>query len=465
MSSQEASERAGTTREAIALAFAEFLLVPTVVIVAFALLAAVTFRLDRSEAEWLAPARDALKAAIFANAGATADLLGTIAGGIITITSITVSLLLIALQQSASALTHQVYDQFLRNRMNQFYFGFFVGLSLFALATLSSVGPLNPVIGGTVALASTAVALYLLLVLFYTTVNQMRPVVIIEAIHHHALVAREAQRDFLLRTRRASELQAPVHVPVATSQHGFVTRIDVDAIEAATKRAAASVEVLLRVSVGTYVVFGQVLADVKAHTSSDAETVGKVLESAIRRQDKRDLAADPLDGVEELETIGWTSISTAQSDADSGVLTIYALRDLLARWCEPQSGSGNRPAAPVVYVDDVVPRVLNAFESLLVSASESMQHQSCAEILSTFEIVFARLRPQEQRHVEDIVLRSLAALGDHVLTSELERAIGRLVAVLEKAGRRETAKALRAATDALSRSIGKLNSRATRVPQ
>ncbi len=277
-------------------------------------------------------------------------------------------------------------------------------------------------------------------------------------------MAREAQREFLLRTRRVSELQAPVHAPVATTQHGFVTRIDIEAIEAATKRAAAAVEVVLQAQVGTYVVYGQVLAVVKAQTGSDAETVGKALEHAIRRQDKRDLAADPLDGVEELETIGWTSISTAQSDADSGVLTIYALRDLLARWCQPQPDSGNRQAAPVVYVDDVVPRVLNAFESLLVSASESMQHQSCAEILATFEIVFARLGPQEQRHVEDIVLRSLAALGDHVLTSELERAIGRLAAVLEKAGRRDSAKALRAATKTLARSIGKLNSRATRVP-
>jgi uncharacterized membrane protein len=464
MSSHKASERAGTTREAVARAFGEFLLLPTVVIVAFALLAAGTFMLDRSEAEWLEPVRAVLQAAIFADAGATADLLGTIAGGIITITSITISLLLIALQQSASALTHQVYDQFLRNRMNQFYFGFFVGLSLFALATLSSVGPLNPVLGGTVALVSTAVALYLLLVLFYTTVNQMRPVVIIEAIHHHALQAREAQHEFLLRTRRVSELQAPVHAQVATTQHGFVTRIDIEAIEAATKRTAAAVEVVLQAQIGTYVVYGQVLAVVKAQTASDAETVGKALEHAIRRQDKRNLAADPLDGVEELETIGWTSISTAQSDADSGVLTIYALRDLLTRWCQPQPDSGNRQAAPVVYVDDVVPRVLNAFESLLVSASESMQHQSCAEILATFEIVFARLGPQEQRHVEDIVLRSLAALGDHVLTSELERAIGRLAAVLEKAGRRDSAKALRAATKTLARSIGKLNSRATRVP-
>lgn len=463
MSSPGHSDHASKARDAIRRAFAEFLLVPSCLIAVFVLLAAGTFVLDRSPFAWLAPVRDVLQAWIFANAAATADLLRTIAAGLITITSITISLLLIALQQSASALTHQVYDQFLRNRLNQVYFGFFVGLSLYALVTLASVGPLNPVIGGTVALASTVIALYLLLVLFYTTVDQMRPVVIIEAIHRHALAARSAQRDFLLRTRRASRLDAPLRIAVTTEQHGFVTRIDVDAIETALKEAGADIEVVLRVSLGAYVVFGQVLAEVKAHAAIDAHAIGKVLRDAIRRQDKRDLASDPLDGVEELETIGWTSISTAQSDADSGILTIYSLRDILARWSCPQTETEERERAPIVYVDDVVAKVLDALESLAVSASESMQHQSYSEILRTFELLFERLGPAEQRRVEDILLRTLSGLGDHVLTSELEGALDRLVAVLDAAGRRETAAAVRTATRALARSVGKLGSRSTRA--
>lgn len=455
--------RARKRQVAIRQAFEEFLLVPTCLIAGFLLLAAVTFTIDRSDAAWLKPVRELLQTHVFADPERTGQILGTIAEGMITITSITVSLLLIALQQSASALTHQVYDQFLRNWQNQLYFGFFVGVSLYALITLASVGPLNPVIGASVALLSTVLALYLLLVLFYTTVNQMRPVVIIEAIHAYALAAREVQRTLLGQTRRSSRLETTLSVPVDAVAHGFVTRIDLEPIKAAAIAASAEVEVVLRIRVGDYVVFGQVLADVKARTEDDAHAVGSVLEEAIHREVKRDIALDPMDGIEELETIGWTSISSAQSDPDAGILTIYSLRDILARWLDAPAPTSDETIAPIVYADDVVPRLLSSFESLAVSASESMQHQSYAEILRTFELLYDRLPPPLQSRVEDVVLRTLSGLGDHVLTSELETVLTGLIATFDKAGRTKTARALLAAREALAGSIGKLGGRSTRA--
>lgn len=65
--------------------------------------------------------------------------------------------------------------------------------------------------------------------------------------------------------------------------------------------------------------------------------------------------------------------------------------------------------------------------------------------------------------MEDVIGRTLSALGDHVLTNELEAALHGLIATLEKAGRCQTAGALRAAKDKLARSIGKLGARSTRA--
>lgn len=185
-------------------AFAEFLGTPTVVIVAFLLVAAGSYSLDQTEIAGFQALRGVLRRHVFADSKATSDLLGTIAGGIITVTSIIISLLLVALQQSAASLTHQVFDQFLRRRVNQFYFGFFVGLALFALVTLATVTEsFNPVFGATLAFLLTMIALYLLLLLLYTTINQMRPAVIIAAIHSHTLAARQFQRPLILKTRRS----------------------------------------------------------------------------------------------------------------------------------------------------------------------------------------------------------------------------------------------------------------------
>lgn len=97
------------TLDTVRLAFVEFLTIPTCIIIGFLLLAAGLSALDRSEIAWLEPIRDTLKLHIFADANATSGLLGTISDGIITVTSITISLLLLALQQSASSFTSQVF--------------------------------------------------------------------------------------------------------------------------------------------------------------------------------------------------------------------------------------------------------------------------------------------------------------------------------------------------------------------
>ena len=449
--------------DAIRHAFAEFLCMPTCIITGFLLLAAGTYHVDSSQAAWFEPVREFLETYMFADAEGTGSLLATVAGGLFTVTSITVTLLLIALQQAASALTHQVYDQFLRRRHNQFYFGFFVGLTLYALVTLATAGPINPAFGGAVTIVLTVFALYMLLVLFYTTIDQMSPVVIIAAIHDHVLRARKVQMGLLRKTRRTSNCAAPLSVPVHAVKNGFVTRIDVDALGAAVARAAAEVEVVLKVSVGTYVAFGEVLADIKSHLESDAEAVGNIVRGAIRRERQRDITLDPLDGIQELETIAWTSISTAQSDPDPGQFTIFILRDLLARWSDERNEEPAVRRLPIVYEDNVFAHLINAFESLAVSSAESMQHQNIAEILHSLDLTFERLPELRRRRVEDLLLRTLTALGDHVLTAELDSALTGLITTLKRAGCGETAAAIEAAHAELARSIGTLASRSTRV--
>ncbi len=59
-----------------------------------------------------------------------------------------------------------------------------------------------------------------------------------------------------------------------------------------------------------------------------------------------------------------------------------------------------------------------------------------------------------QLPAEDLILRSLPTLSDHLLTHELESALSGLIAVLEAAGKAATAAAVRAARDQLAQAIG-----------
>jgi hypothetical protein len=92
-----------------------------------------------------------------------------------------------------------------------------------------------------------------------------------------------------------------------------------------------------------------------------------------------------------------------------------------------------------------------------------MQHQSAAEIYRTFASLFHRLPTPLRRQADDLLLRSLSGLGDHILTSELEASLSALSAALAVDGRSQSAAAIAAAQHQFGLSIGRLNSRSTRT--
>lgn len=445
-------------------AFREFLGLPTLLIVGFLLLAAGSYALDAGEFAWLEPVRELLQARIFADARGTSSLLGVVAGGIMTVTSITISILLLALQQSAAAMTTQVFDQFLRRSVNQVYFGYFIGLVLFALVTLGTVSEgFVPLLGASLTLLLTVVGLYLLILLLYTTINQMRPDVIIEAIRDHVMSARESERRLLAATIREPQFEGEVNLPVLLSRHGYMTHLDLAIVGRAMKEASGQVEIEMLVTIGSFVAFGDVVAEVKAESNAAALAVAEVVARAIHLEAVRDIDADPAYGIQQLETIAWTSISTAHSNPLPGLLTVYSLRDVMARWAghsEPPSGE---TPLPVVYPDDTFTNLLHAFESIAVVSSESMQHQPFTEVVRTFSKLFGRLPPEVQTRSEDVILRLLPALGDHVLTGELETALDGLTGALQAAGRVDASAKVNIALEALRGSVGRLGSRATRA--
>lgn len=269
---------ASNLREAAVRSFAEFLAFPTIIIILFLLLAAGSYLLDRASLPWLNPIREVLRTRVFNDAAATTGLLSTIAGSLITVTSITISLLLVALQQSAATMTAQVFDQFLRRRHNQFFFGFFIGLSLYALVTLATVSKLfNPIFGATLAFLLTVVGLYLLLLLLYTTINQMRPVEIMDAIHEHVIVARQHHLRLIRQTRRLPSAKAAVILEIKAEREGYVTKIDVNTIgRAAQQMPGGEAEVTLAVIVGSYVAFDDVIAIARARTPDETAVLAEL---------------------------------------------------------------------------------------------------------------------------------------------------------------------------------------------
>ncbi|MDQ3411536.1 MAG: DUF2254 domain-containing protein, partial [Chloroflexota bacterium] len=241
-----------------------------------------------------------------------------------------------------------------------------------------------------------------------------------------------------------------------------VVGYDLDAMAKAIDRAAEPVEVILLLPIGSYVAFHDPIAEVRGRAG--AEVVARMVPDAIHIDQARALENDPAYGIEQIETIAWRSISDAQQNPSPGLVAIRNLRDILARWLADPDDRDETATVAIIYPDNAMSYLLAALESLAVVASQSMQHQVYAEIARTVALTFDRLPPEQRRRAEELVLRGLAGLGDHILTMELDDALTTLARVLEQARCADTAAAVREARAGLATSIGKLNSRSTRVP-
>ena len=429
-------------------AFQEFLMLPSLIILLFLLLAVGAYMFERSELTLYSPLRDFLEARIFANAAATSELLSTIAGSIITVTSITITLMLLILQQTASTMSTQVFDQFLRRRSNQFYFGFFIGLALYTLITLATVDePFNPVFAAGLAYILTVITLYLLILLFYATIHQMRPPVIIQAIHDHTLAARQHQYGLLARTRRESQFQGSITYQVFATNHGFVTGIRMDYLAKIVDETERACEIVLTVSVGSFVAYNDLLAEIKMTRENGFPQLEQRVREAIYLERSRNLDNDPAYGIAQLENIAWTSTSTAKSNPTPGLQVIYSLRDLLARWAVEEPPPAAQEPLPVVYNDNVFDDLLSAFESLAVVATQSKEHQILTGILNAFSTQYHNFPEDWLPQVDETLFRIVPTLTQHILTRDLEAAVVNLITEVEEAGQPALAQFMREALD------------------
>ena len=446
-------------------ALRQFLAFPVVVVAGFLVLAVAVFVVDQAVfGAFEEQHGGSLLSRLFGDREADSSLLSTVAQSIISVTAITFSLLLVAVQQGAASLTNQVFDQFLHRRSNQFFFGYFVGLSIFALFNLATVSSLHqPVLGTLLSLVLTAVALCMVVVLIYTTIDQMQAPVVVREICRQLLMAREGQHALLGLTRRTERPGLGHAVAVAGWTTGYVDRVEVAPLEAACARVPG-VELRVAVSIGQMMGWGETLAELRS-AAPLPDAVAAALSDAVRAavvvDDERALSRDPGFGVMQLATIAWTSASSASSNPASAVAAVQGLRDVLLRWAG--EAVPEAPGSAVVYPDNLVRQALDGVESVVVAASESLQHQTLAEAYALLASVVGRLPAAARGQVEAIALASLTTLGEHVPARPLLAAADALAVALGEAGCAAGAEAVARDAAAMRGVRGRLGSRGDRA--
>ena len=425
-------------------AYREYLGVPSLIIVGFIALALGMAALEQGKIPEIDALRHSLSASVFGDVEYTREILISSAATLITITSITFTVLLLAVQQAASAMSTQIIDQFLRRPVNQFLFGYFVGMSIYTLIILAVVREdFSPVLSTTLAFFFAGIALYFLAALVYITLTQMRSTIVIHAIHDVTLQARRRQLPLLRRTRRAPQLAGAKGTAVRSRGDGYVSDIRLTLIEKALP-ADDDVEIVLKVRIGSYVAHRDEVAEIRSRVPRDTHALQEAVLKAVRLSRARDLQRDAGNGVEQILNIGWVSVSSGQHSPSAGAEAIHALQDLLSEWSiEP--AEEDTDALPVVYRDRIAILPLRGIESLAVASIESRQHQSFGHVLQALAAMFDRLPENLREEAEAMVLRMLTWLGNQVLTVELQEALERVADIFDAAGRQHVALAVRKA--------------------
>ena len=411
----------------------EFLLLPLMIALGFAVTAAVVAVLDASAGD----ARIRGWAMAVVPGDSAVGFIAAVATSAATVTSITFSLLLLAAQQTSSSLTPVVFDQFLRRRGNQISFGIFVGWCMFAFIVLATARPdPPPVYGAVLCLLTTVLAFVTLLVLIYQSIDQMRPANVVSSIHELAQRARVRELPLLARTRavRFSDLAIPVH-QVRSTDTGYVVALDVDALDRLVGESDGVEEVLVRAGLGDHVVFGDIVAELVG-ASSDPELEQQVVDCFVL-DDIRDINDDATYAIDQLGNIAWSAASSAQQSPHTAVVAVRAMRDLLVRWVSAGPPPRERDArrSTVVYVDNAVDHTLDALLTVVVVAGESRQVQTCSEVIQALAGLVRVVQDDEIRERLSTTLRGvLPTVIEHAELPDLTVALDDLIDALQSSG-------------------------------
>ncbi|WP_194410314.1 DUF2254 domain-containing protein [Microbacterium cremeum] len=288
----------------------------------------------------------AVHSAVFNGGAATArSVLSSIAGSLITATSLTFSLTVIALQLASSQASPRVLRLFARDRNVHVTLAAFLGTFAYSLTVLRSVrsgddgaSEFVPRIAVTVAFAMTVLSVILLVFFLAHLATQLRVETMLKEIHA------ETDRTIDLvgeRNASAPEYRGEITEPlwrgvVVSESSGFITRLDVPALVASADDHDIVVEVDR--DVGDNVVTGTPLAhwwprrtDAGTSTGPIAAEVASAVKNAFSIRYERTAAEDIDFGVQQTVDIGLRALSPGVNDPTTAAHALGHLSAITAR--------------------------------------------------------------------------------------------------------------------------------------
>jgi uncharacterized membrane protein len=385
-------------------------IIPALGVLAGIVLSLVTVAIDRRNANGL------LSQSIVGNATDAQSILTTIATAVVTLTSMVLTVTLVAVQLAMGQFSPRIVRALLSDRGDQFAVAVFGGTFTFAVFSLRAIetGPGGAAVPGLTvltALALAAASLFALFVFVHHAGQQLRVGALVD------LVGDELRGQLQRRFPPGPGVREDASV-LFSRHSGNLIHCDRDALVAEARRAGCTLELVPMM--GDFVTHGAPLVRVQGDGARlDRERVRRL----IALDNERTHADDPAYGFRKLVDVAQRALGTSSNDATTAVQVVNRLHDCLRQIADRPFPNGH-----VRDHDDelrLIERVLDwdgyvrlAFDEIRLAAAGYPQ------VTRRLEAAFADLKtvaPPERHPALDRQLRLLAEGVSRALEDEDDR--------------------------------------------
>jgi uncharacterized membrane protein len=291
-------------------------IIPSLGVVGGILLSVLTVAIDRRNENGL------LSQSVVGNGADAQSILTTIATAVVTLTSVVLTVTLVAVQLAMGQFSPRIVRALLDDRGDQFAIAVFGATFTFAVFSLRAVdtGPGGKAVPGVTvltALALAAASAFALFVFVHHAGQQLRVGALID------LVGDELRTQLDRRFPREEGVREDASV-LASRRAGNVIHYDRDALVAEARRAGCTLELVPMM--GDFVTHGAPLMRVQGDGARlDRERVRRL----IVLDDERTHRGDPAYGFRKLVDVAQRALGTSSNDATTAVQVVNRLHDCL----------------------------------------------------------------------------------------------------------------------------------------
>ena len=301
---------------------------PAIIAVGFLLLSWLMLKLDFSEQgkqfkqqlSWLS-----LK-----DASTARSILTTIAGGVISLTVFSFSMVMIVLNQAASQMSNRILNSMIENRFQQIVLGFYIGTIVYALFLLSTIRDISsgvyvPAISIYLLIGLTVVDIFFFIYFLDYVTQTVKYETVIKRVQTQAL---EAMKKLFCPVSATEEaIGDEPFVLFKTPESGYFQSFDQQKlIQMATD---AGVKLTFLYTTGTYLAKGTAMIKVSG-TIENTRDFEKELFLHIDFYNGEPISQNPEYGFRQLAEVAIKALSPGINDPATAVLSINALTDLFA---------------------------------------------------------------------------------------------------------------------------------------